>query len=64
MVVKANTIRLGDSLISGTGSIVLVTSVQVITGMFKVYELDVETNDTFIANGILTHNAKESLEPV
>ena len=62
MVVKANTIRLGDSLISGTGSIVLVTSVQVITGMFKVYELDVETNDTFIANGILTHNAKESLD--
>ena len=63
MVVKANTIRLGDSLISGTGSIVLITSVQVITGMFKVYELDVETNDTFIANGILTHNAKEELEP-
>jgi len=62
MVVKANTIRLGDSLISGTGSIVLITSVQVITGMFKVYELDVETNDTFIANGILTHNAKESLD--
>ena len=65
MVVKANTIRLGDSLISGTGSIVLITSVQVITGMFKVYELDVETNDTFIANGILTHNAKdERFDPV
>ena len=57
-VIKAMNIVEGDILMSTTGEITI-TSIVVDNTSTVVYKLDVETNDTFIANGIVTHNAKE-----
>ena len=51
-------IKVGDSLIDKDGNEVEVRSLMTVYGRFKVYKLDVEENDTFIANGIITHNGK------
>ena len=57
-VIKAMNIVEGDILMSTTGEITI-TSIVVDNTSTVVYKLDVETNDTFIANGIVTHNLKE-----
>ena len=58
-VIKAMNIVEGDILMSTTGEITI-TSIVVDNTSTVVYKLDVETNDTFIANGIVTHNAKDA----
>ena len=57
-VIKTMNIVEGDILMSTTGEITI-TSIVVDNTSTVVYKLDVETNDTFIANGIVTHNAKD-----
>ena len=56
---QAQTVAVGDYLYHITDGEILVTSVtEDITTEYTVYKLDVEPNDVFFANGILTHNAK------
>lgn len=58
MVIKASTIVTGDIFIDESAQEVVINSIQELTGTFNVYKLDVETSDTYFANGIITHNAK------
>jgi hypothetical protein len=58
-VMKANDILVGDSFINQDGYEHLITSIVKNSGSFKVYKLDVESNDVYVANGIITHNRKE-----
>lgn len=63
-VVKAENLVVGDYLIKEDGTEVEIVSKRLETGYYTVYKLDVEENDLFIANGLLTHNAKGTpLEP-
>lgn len=48
----------GDFLMDQNGNEVEIFNIIKVTGNFIVYKLDVEENDLFIANGILTHNLK------
>ena len=59
-VIKAMNIVEGDILMSTTGEITI-TSIVVDNTSTVVYKLDVETNGTFIANGIVTHNLKKEV---
>lgn len=58
MLLKADAIATGDVFIDKNGNEIEITSITESTGTFNVYKLDVETNDIFIANGIITHNLK------
>jgi hypothetical protein len=60
-VMKANDILVGDSFINQNGSEQIINSIVKNTGSFKVYKLDVESNDIYIANGVITHNRKEDI---
>ena len=42
---------------------IVISSIAIINESTTVYKLDVETNDTFIANGIITHNVKIECDP-
>jgi intein/homing endonuclease len=56
---QAQTVEVGDYLYHITDGEVLVTSVTSdTTNVYSVYKLDIEPNDIFFANGILTHNKK------
>jgi hypothetical protein len=57
-VVKAQSVFVGDYLIKEDGTEVEIISKILETGYYTVYKLDVEENDLFIANGLITHNAK------
>lgn len=52
-------IKVGDFLLGQDGKEIEVNSIVETKGNYIVYKLDVEENDLFIANGILTHNLKE-----
>ena len=58
MISKASDILIGDVFIDKNYNEIQITYIQELTGSYKVYKLNVEANDTFIANGIITHNAK------
>ena len=58
MVVVASSVVVGDVFVTQSGSEIAITSIEELTGTFNVYKLDVETNDTYIASDIITHNAK------
>jgi len=61
---QAQTVEVGDYLYHITDGEILVTSVtEDTTNTYAVYKLDVEPNDIFFANGILTHNRKPELCP-
>jgi hypothetical protein len=49
-------IRIGDMLLSEEGKEIEISSIVETKGNYLVYRVDVEENDMFIANGILTHN--------
>jgi hypothetical protein len=51
-------LQVGDSLINENGQEILIESLSEVNGSFIVYKIDVEQNDTFIADGIVTHNGK------
>jgi intein/homing endonuclease len=46
----------GDYLSDKDGNEILIESIEILTGEFTVFNLDVEENDLYVANGILTHN--------
>ena len=58
MVVIASSVVVGDVFVTQSGSEIVITSIEELTGTFNVYKLDVETNDTYIASDIITHNGK------
>jgi len=49
-------LMVGDYLSDKDGNEILIESIEIQTGEFTVFNLDVEENDLYIANGILTHN--------
>jgi len=49
-------LMVGDYLSDRNGEEILIESIEILTGEFTVFDLDVEENDLYIANGILTHN--------
>jgi hypothetical protein len=53
---RSDSIRSGDYLLNEQGSFILINNVTVQNGSFETYTLDVEENDVYFANGILTHN--------
>ena len=58
---KTLEIKIGDYLLGYDGTEILVSNIIETRGQFLVYRLDVEDNDLFVANGILTHNLKEDI---
>jgi intein/homing endonuclease len=56
---KTVDLEAGDSLVDENGKEVIINNIITMTGQFIVYKLDVEENDLYVANGILTHNLKE-----
>lgn len=58
-VKTAVNIKVGDFLLGQDGKEIEVNSIVETKGNYIVYKLDVEENDLFIANGILTHNLKD-----
>jgi hypothetical protein len=59
---SASALQIGDKLYHISGIEIEITSlVEDGTTPYTVYKLDIEPNDTFFANGILTHNKKIGL---
>ena len=56
---KTVDLEAGDSLVDENGKEVIINNIIAMTGQFIVYKLDVEENDLYVANGILTHNLKD-----
>tara|TARA_B110000879_G_C11078498_1_gene473778 strand:- start:60 stop:737 length:678 start_codon:yes stop_codon:yes gene_type:complete len=57
---EANAVRVGDFFHHiDLGEIEITSKVEDATNTYTVYKIDVEPNDVFFANGILTHNRKE-----
>jgi len=52
----ATNIKIGDMLLGEDGKEIEINSIVETKGQYIVYRVDVEENDMFIANGILTHN--------
>jgi len=59
-------IQIGDFLVDKDGNSVEITSIDVLQGEDTkiVYSMDVENTDTYIANGLITHNPAEKLNPI
>jgi intein/homing endonuclease len=57
-MVTKRTIELsvGDYLVDEFGTEIEIFSITILEGEFTVYDLGVEDNDLYIANGVLTHN--------
>jgi hypothetical protein len=53
-------LKIGDFLLGEDGKEIEIASIVETKGQYIVYKLDVEENDLFIANGILTHNLKDA----
>lgn len=64
-ILKASELQLNDILFNNDSKAeIIITNLEVFIGSYNVYKINVEANDTFIANGIVTHNRKdEFLEP-
>jgi hypothetical protein len=63
-VLEAENIKIGDKFMTIKGE-VLIGTITEDHNITTVYKLDVEPNDTYIANGVVTHNLKdETLNPV
>ena len=58
---KTRDVKIGDYLLGYDGTEILVSNIIETRGQFLVYRLDVEDNDLFVANGILTHNLKDDI---
>jgi hypothetical protein len=61
---QARNIQVGDFLVDKNGNSIEITSIDVLQGDEKkiVYSMDVENTDTYIANGLITHNPPTKLE--
>lgn len=53
---RTSELSVGDSLVNEFGVEVEITNIESVYGEVRVYDLGVEDNDLYIANGILTHN--------
>ena len=63
MISEARSIKVGDIFISNNSTEHIITSIQEFSGTFNVYKIDVEENDTYVANDIITHNKKIEERP-
>jgi hypothetical protein len=63
-ILKGNEIKIGDYLLDQNGKEIEIEIIDIFRGNFRVYNLDVEDNDLFIANGILTHNKVAPIEGI
>ena len=61
---QARNIQVGDFLVDKNGNSIEITSIDVLQGDEKkiVYSMDVENTDTYIANGLITHNPPTKIE--
>lgn len=61
---QARNIQVGDFLVDKEGNSIEITSIDVLQDEDRkiVYSMDVEDNDTYIANGLITHNPAPKLE--
>jgi len=61
---QSKNIQVGDFLVDKDGSSIEITSIDVLQGEDTkiVYAMDVENTDTYIANGLITHNVPEKIE--
>ena len=61
---QARNIQVGDFLVDKEGNSIEITSIDVLQGEDRkiVYSMDVENTDTYIANGLITHNPAEKIE--
>ena len=57
-VIPASTVEVGDYFKHQDGSEIEITSISIEGNSSNVYKLNVETDDVYYANGILTHNIK------
>ena len=57
-VAKTVDLQVGDSLINENGEEIVINNLNTVYGTFTVYKVNVEQDDVFIANGIITHNSK------
>jgi len=63
---QARHIQVGDFLVDKDGNSIEITSIDVSQGDERkiVYSMDVENTDTYIANGLITHNPANKIEEV
>lgn len=56
--IQSKNIQVGDFLVNKDGTSIEITSIDVLQGEDRkvVYDINVETTDTYIANGLITHN--------
>ena len=54
---EAKDVRPGMRMFLGNGHYDVVTSVEPVTRIGRVYDLDIEQTHNFVANGVLTHNS-------
>lgn len=57
-VAQTTDLQIGDSLINENGEEIVINNINTVYGTFTVYKVNVEQDDVFIANGIVTHNGK------
>ena len=57
-VVKAYEVAVGDIFLDKEGNEINITSIIIENSDVRIYKLNVETDDVYYANGILTHNVK------
>lgn len=61
---QARNIQVGDFLVDKEGNSIEITSIDVLQDEDRkiVYSMDVENTDTYIANGLITHNPPSKIE--
>ena len=57
-VKRTHTLEEGDYYEDINGNLIEITSIALETRAVTIYKLNVETDDVYYANGILTHNIK------
>ena len=62
--VEAKVLLLTDKLISETGEFVNITSIDLINEPITVYSISTDPSHIYIANGVINHNKKASLDPI
>ncbi len=60
LYVKANELKIGDNILSHNLKPIKIVSIKEIEGINEVYDLSVDKNHSFIANGIISHNSGKS----
>lgn len=62
-IILSINLRVGDVLLKEDGTLEAITSVQLVNEEKTFYNIDVENLDMYVANGIVTHNAKIPTNP-